>query len=325
MAQAEDILRDYLRQDPGNVGAWRSLARIRADRNDPDEAQALLEAGAAAGARLRRRPLRLRHDAAAAAEARSGATGGRAPCWRGDPANRDYLKQYSAACVALGDHEAVVDLYARLLADQPPFGDEVADLRLWRANALKVVGRQSEAIVDHRASPVARPDNGVAWFSLANLKTYRFSDDDVTRLRWRWPGQVFRTWTGSIWRSPWARPWRTWGEYEASWRHYALGNATRRALAAGASRSRRPAPGRLKSAFTAEVFTQRAGLGADDPAPIFILGLPRSGSTLFEQILASHSRVEGTQELTQIGRYAGELCGLDPDCDLPLIPRRCCG
>ncbi len=71
---------------------------------------------------------------------------------------------------------------------------------------------------------------------------------------------------------------------------------------------------RLKQVFTAEFFAARAGWGADDPAPIFVLGLPRSGSTLIEQILASHSRVEGTQELTEIDRYAAELCGRDPDC-----------
>ncbi|PHQ63460.1 MAG: sulfotransferase family protein, partial [Sphingobium sp.] len=59
---------------------------------------------------------------------------------------------------------------------------------------------------------------------------------------------------------------------------------------------------------------------AIDPAPIFVLGLPRSGSTLIEQILASHSFVEGTQELTEIGQYAAELCGADPDCGLPLHP-----
>ncbi|WP_366872742.1 sulfotransferase [uncultured Brevundimonas sp.] len=72
--------------------------------------------------------------------------------------------------------------------------------------------------------------------------------------------------------------------------------------------------------FTAEFFAARAGWGVADAAPIFIVGLPRSGSTLIEQILASHSRVEGAQELTEIDRYAGELCGRDPDCGLPLRP-----
>jgi hypothetical protein len=77
---------------------------------------------------------------------------------------------------------------------------------------------------------------------------------------------------------------------------------------------------RLKQVFTSEVFAARAGWGVEDAAPIFVLGLPRSGSTLIEQILASHSSVEGTQELTEIDRYAGELCGRDPDCGLPANP-----
>lgn len=110
------------------------------------------------------------------------------------------------------------------------------------------------------------------------------------------------------------------GDYEASWRSYARGNAVRRDLARWRPEAAEACAARLKKVFTAEVFAERAGWGADDPAPIFVLGLPRSGSTLIEQILASHSQVEGTQELTEIGRYAGELCGRDADCGLPLEP-----
>ncbi len=100
-----------------------------------------------------------------------------------EPDNREYLKQYGAACVALGDHEPVIDLYERLLAGRPSSGAEVADLRLrgW-PTPRQSPGRQAEAIADYRASLAARPDNGVAWFSLANLKTYRFTDDDIERM-----------------------------------------------------------------------------------------------------------------------------------------------
>ncbi|MFN3311814.1 MAG: sulfotransferase, partial [Thermomonas sp.] len=72
--------------------------------------------------------------------------------------------------------------------------------------------------------------------------------------------------------------------------------------------------------FTAEVFAERQGCGAADPGPIFVLGLPRSGSTLIEQILASHSRVEGVDELIEMDRLASEVWGQDPDCGLPLRP-----
>jgi tetratricopeptide (TPR) repeat protein len=319
LGPAEDILRDYLRKDAGNVGASRLLARIRADRDDLAEAEALLAAAVARApdydaARFdyamvllqRQKPAQARQEAERLLER--------------DPANRDYLKQYGAACIALGDHEAVVDLYAQLLADRPSSGEEVADLRLWRANALKVTGRQAEAIADYRASLAARPDNGVAWFSLANLKTYRFSDDDVARLRAALARPALQDMDRVYLAFALGKALEDLGDYEGSWEHYARGNAARRALGRWRPEVAEACAQGLKSVFAAEVFAERAGWGADDPAPIFILGLPRSGSTLFEQILASHSRVEGTQELTQIGRYAGELCGLDPDCGLPLEP-----
>lgn len=108
------------------------------------------------------------------------------------------------------------------------------------------------------------------------------------------------------------------GDYESSWRYYRRGNIVRHAASRWRPAVAESCALQQKQFFTAEFFDARAGWGVDDPAPIFILGLPRSGSTLIEQILASHSRVEGTQELIEIIRCAGELCGHDPDCRLPL-------
>lgn len=316
---AEDIVRDYLDEEDGNVGALRLLARIRGEQGALDEAEALLEAvldrapdyHAARfdyGMMLlqRQKPVQARRQAELLLQHA--------------PGNRDYLKQYGAACVALGDHEPVIDLYETLLAHQQQSGEEVADLRMWRANALKIVGRQAEAIADYRASLAARPDNGVAWFSLANLKTYRFTDDDLTRLRASQDLPDLQPMDRVYLAFALGKALEDLGDYEASWTQYSRGNAVRRNLGRWRPEVAEACAERLKSVFTAEVFAQRAGWGAGDPDPIFILGLPRSGSTLFEQILASHANVEGTQELTEIGRYAVELCGRDPDCGLPLEP-----
>lgn len=315
---AEAILRDYLRQDVGNVGALRLLARIRLEAGALDEAEALLASALAHApdyhaARFdyamvllqAQRPLAARREAER--------------LLRDDPDNRDYLKQYGAACVALGDHEPVIDLYARLLAGARSDA-EVADLRLWRANALKVTGRQAEAVADYRASLAARPDNGVAWFSLANLKTYRFTDDEVTAMQAVAARNDLQDMDRVYLAFALGKALEDRADYEASWRSYARGNAVRRDLGRWRPEVAEACAERLKQVFTAEVFAARAGWGAENPAPIFVLGLPRSGSTLIEQILASHSQVEGTQELTEISRYAAELCGRDPDCGLPLNP-----
>jgi tetratricopeptide (TPR) repeat protein len=315
---AETLLRDYLRQDGGNVGALRLLARIRQDLGAPDEAEALLGAVLERAldyhaARFDRAMvlLQLQKPALARQETER--------LLAHDPDNREYLKQYGAACIASGDHEPVIDLYERLLED-PRSEAEAADLRLWRANALKVTGRQAEAVADYRAALTIRPDNGVAWFSLANLKTYRFTDDDIERLRAAKSRNDVQGMDRVYLSFALGKALEDQGDYAASWRDYERGNAVRRAAGRWRPEVAEVCAQRLKRVFTAEAFAERAGWGADDPAPIFVLGLPRSGSTLIEQILASHSSVEGTQELTEIGRYVGELCGRDPDCGLPLGP-----
>ncbi|HJV43996.1 tetratricopeptide repeat-containing sulfotransferase family protein [Caulobacter sp.] len=319
LESAEEVIRDYLRQDGGNVGALRLLARIRGERGAPAEAEALLKSV------LERAPdyHAARLDYAMALLQQQKHQQARREAERllaHDPNHREYLKQYAAACIGLGDHEPVIDLYARLLADEGLPEAEIADLRLWRANALKIVGRQAEAIADYRASLAARPDSGVAWFSLANLKTYGFTDDDIERLRAAQARNDVQDMDRVYLSFALGKALEDRGDHEASWRCYERGNAVRRALGRWRPDVAETCALKLKRVFTAAVFAERTGWGVDDPAPIFILGLPRSGSTLIEQILASHSRVEGTQELTEIGRYAGELCGRDPDCGLPLDP-----
>ncbi|MDP3405252.1 MAG: sulfotransferase [Brevundimonas sp.] len=318
LAPAEAILRDYLDRDGDNVGARRLLARILMEADDFEGAAGLLEQVLARApdyhaARLdhamvllqRQKPLAARQQAE--------------QLLAHEPDNRDYLKQYAAACVALGDHEPVIDLYARLLEGLPP-GPEVAELRMWRANALKIMGRQAEAVADYRAALAARPDHGVAWFSLANLKTWRFSDDDIARLRAAEARPDLQDMDRVYLAFALGKALEDEGDHAGSWACYEHGNALRRAAGSHRPDVAEACAARLKRVITREFFAARAGWGVADPAPIFILGLPRSGSTLIEQILASHSSVEGTQELTEIGRYAGEICGRDPDCGLPLEP-----
>ncbi|WEJ98809.1 MAG: sulfotransferase [Candidatus Sphingomonas phytovorans] len=321
LSTAEEVIRDYLREDGDNVGALRLLARIRKDRDAFDEAEALLKSVLDRApdyhpARLDYAMVLLQQQKHLQARQEAGHLLGH------DPDNREYLKHYGAACVGLGDHEPVIDLYERLLAGQPQSGAEVADLRLWRANALKVTGRQQEAVVDYRASLMARPDYGVAWFSLANLKTYRFADGEIARMCAAESGPAVQDMDRIYLCFALGKALEDRGDYVSSWHYYERGNALRRVAGRYRPDVAESCARRIKRTFTAEFFAARADWGMDDPAPIFILGMPRSGSTLIEQILASHSRVEGTQELTEIGRYASELCDADPDCGLPLHPER---
>ncbi len=316
---AEAAIRDYLGRDGRNVGALRLLARIRLAREAPDEAELLLRnvldlAPDYHAARFDHGMVLLQTQKPRLARQEADRLLAQ------DPDNREFLKLHAAACVGLGDYEAVIDLYARLLDGQGTVGAEVADLRLWRANALKVVGRQAEAIADYHAALAARPDYGVAWFSLGNLKTYRFTEDEIARLRAAEASPALQDMDRVYLCFALGKALEDREDHAASWRCYERGNAVRRAAARWRPEVAERVADRLKQVFTAGVFAERADWGVADPAPIFILGLPRSGSTLVEQILASHSQVEGTQELAEIGRYVAELCGRDPDCGLPVRP-----
>jgi tetratricopeptide (TPR) repeat protein len=237
-----------------------------------------------------------------------------------EPGNRDYLKLYAAACVGLGDYAPIIRLYRQMLAEGAAAGAETADLHLWLADLLKTVGQQPEAIQEYHAAISASPRSGEAWWGLANLKTYRFADDEIARMR-------------AVEAAPATSPVARYhlcfalgkaledqGRYEESWRFYERGNALKHA-------GIRHQPGlaeahtRLsKQVFTKEFFATRQEWGVADPDPIFILGLPRSGSTLIEQILASHPQVEGTQELADVQRIVVELQGRGAELDEPRYP-----
>ncbi|WP_299171957.1 tetratricopeptide repeat-containing sulfotransferase family protein [uncultured Brevundimonas sp.] len=319
LAPAEAVVRDFLQRQADNAGALRLLARIRMADGALDDAEALLEGV------LDRAPdyHAARRDYAMVLLQRQNPRQARAQAERllaHAPDNRDDLKLYGAACVALGDHEPVIDLYQRLLDGPTASGTEVAELRLWRANALKISGRTEEAVADYRAALAARPDYGVAWFSLANLKTHGFTDDDIGRMKAAAARPDLQEMDRVYLAFALGKAMEDRAEYEASWRWYEQGNRVRRRASRHSPEAAEACALATVQTFTADFFVAREGWGVAEADPIFILGLPRSGSTLIEQILASHSQVEGTQELTEIGRYAGELFGRDPDCGLPVQP-----
>ena len=304
--------RDYLGPGIQNVGASRMLARLCLDRGALVEAESILESVLELApdfhdARLDYAMVllqRQRHrDAKRQAEQLLSV----------HPDHREYLKILGAACIGLGNYGPVVKLYAKLLEGMPRDGHEVADLRLWRGNALKTLGRTGEAIEDYRAAIAALPVNGVAWFSLANLKTYRFGPDEIAAMRdaESRPGisPVDRCYLGFAL----GKALEDQGEYEAAWRHYERGNAIKRAGGRYRPEDAEALAERKQQVGTASFFASREGWGARDGSPIFIVGMPRSGSTLVEQILASHPAIEGTHELVELGRCAkdaGDLAHL---------------
>jgi len=233
-----------------------------------------------------------------------------------EPENRDLKTLYAYACVGLGDHEQAIALYRALLLGTP----EDAGLHLSIAHAQKTLGQQQEAIESYRRAADCRPDYGDAYWSLANLKTYRFTDEELARVLAAESAPTTATVDRYHLCFALGKALEDRGEFAESFRYYEQGNALKRAESKYSAEIIENNTQRQIEVCTAEFFASRRGYGARNPDPIFIVGLPRSGSTLLEQILASHSRVEGTQELADVEHIVRNLRGIDPDPNNPRYP-----
>jgi tetratricopeptide (TPR) repeat protein len=235
-----------------------------------------------------------------------------------DGANRMYYQGlYAATTVGLGEHARAVVLYRDLLAQAPTD----PDLHLSIAHALKTLGRREEAIDAYRQAAACRPAFGDAYWSLANLKTYRFTEQELTRLEALQdqpgiPSQDRYHLDFALGKALEDR-----GDYAESFRCYARGNAAKRAESRYRPEIIENNTRRQIEICTAEFFAERRGWGAPARDPLFVVGLPRSGSTLLEQILASHSQVEGTQELANVQQIVAALRGRDTNTDTSRYPR----
>ena len=187
-------------------------------------------------------------------------------------------------------------------------------------HSLQSVGRRKEAIEAYRAAAGIRSSFGDAYWSLANLKTHCFSEDEIAQMRAEEAASAARVADRRHLCFALGKAYEDRNEYEESWRFYERGNRLKRAESRYDPETVEADTRAQMEVCAAEFFAARAGIGAPDPDPIFIVGLPRSGSTLLEQILASHSQVEGTHELFDIQRivlglrrYPAGLTDLAPE------------
>ena len=306
LSAAENILRAYLRISSDDVEALRLLARIQHQRDVLGEAESLFEAALEVkpnyvAARLdyvrvlidRQKYLRAREETDT--------------LLRLEPGNRDYLSLYAAACVGLGEHESAIARYRELLAASPAS----ADLHVSLGHSLKAVGRKKEATESYQMAAAARPSFGDAWWSLANLKTYRFSQNEIVRMR----AEEAAPGTDPVDRYhlcfALGKALEDRNEFAESWQFYERGNALKRAESHYRPDITETNTRKQVEVCTAQFFGARVCVCEPNFDPIFIVGLPRSGSTLIEQILASHSLVEGTHELSDIQRIVVEIRGLE--------------
>jgi tetratricopeptide (TPR) repeat protein len=312
---AEPLLRRHLKQDPFDVAAIRMLAEVAARIGRYRDSETLLRRAlevapgfGAARANLASVLYKQHRAPEAIAELDLLIDAG------SENLGLNNLK--AAALSKIGGFEEAISLYQAVLEKAP------GQPKVWMSlgHMLKTVGRQEEGIAAYRRAIDLAPALGEVWWSLANLKTVRFTDADMAAMEaaLALPGLVdedrfhldFALGKGYEDRKA----------YEQSFVHYAAGNALRRQTIEYDAHETAAFVDRSMALFTKDFFAERAGQCCDANDPIFILGMPRAGSTLVEQILSSHSQVEGTSELPDIpalardgGDYPARIAGLSAE------------
>jgi tetratricopeptide (TPR) repeat protein len=313
---AENIIRPYLRQNGDDVDGMRILAKIAIAREIFDDAELLLESALRLAPHFRA----ARYDYALVLIERhrfQQAIRELESFLESEPEHRQGRTLKATALVGLGEHQKAIDIYRQLIVDATP----PADLHLSIAHALKTIGKLGEAIEAYRVAAADRPGNGEAYWSLANLKTYSFPETELGSML----AEQAKPDLGAVDRYhlcfALGKAFEDRCEFADSWHFYERGNGLKRAELHYDPALIETNTQQQIEICTQEFFGARRNWGSASNEPIFIIGMPRSGSTLIEQILASHSQVEGTHELAEIPRIAHELQGRESDRSAPRYPR----
>jgi tetratricopeptide (TPR) repeat protein len=292
VAEAERLLRARLARHPSDVAAWALLADIALRLGQPDEAERWLSRCVALApsfvpARHNLAVLLLRQDRPGEALAHVQALA------HDERATPEALRLAATTHLRAGAYPEAVAILERALAG----GTEPARTWVTYGNALRTVGRADEAITAYRRALVVDERFGEAWWSLANLKTWHASDADLEAMERALVDPLATEADRMHVAFALGATFEVRGCDEQAFRHYTEGNRLRARQARHDPEEVTRYVGSCRAVFTPEFFATRSGFGSPAPDPIFVIGLPRAGSTLLEQILASHPDVEGTSEL----------------------------
>jgi len=304
--EAEALIRRFLMQHGEHVEGMRVLANIATENEYPLDAEVLLEAV------LRLVPAyhAARYDyilALVDLHKHGKAREQSEQLIAADPASPAPRVTMASVLLALGELDESVARF-RALVEEFPRDAEIAQSL---GHALKTLGKQEEAVAAYRRAAEVRAGFGEPFWSLANLKTYRFTDEEIARMRELEAAPGIQPVDQQHLCFALGKGLEDRAEYTESFMYYARGNDIKKSQSRYRAPMHERSAKRLREVCTREFFEARKGWGCDSPAPIFVVGMPRAGSTLLEQILASHSQVEGTTELANVPRIVSNLSGRD--------------
>jgi tetratricopeptide (TPR) repeat protein len=299
---AEPLLRAHLKEDPFDVAAIRMMAELAARIGRLKDSETLLRRAVelspgflAARSNLatvlykQNRP----EDAVVELDA----------LLRVDPDNAANTNLKAAALGRIGEYDEAITLYAKVLETHP----DIPKVWMSYGHVLKTIGKQAESVAAYRRALAISPWLGEVWWSLANLKTVSFTQQDIAAMEAGLEYDLLDPDDRFHLHFALGKAFEDREDFDAAFAQYARGNALRREALDYDADETSAHVAAIKALYTPGFFAARAGQGCPAPDPIFILGLPRAGSTLIEQILSSHSQVEGTMELPDIPAIAARL------------------
>jgi tetratricopeptide (TPR) repeat protein len=301
--RAEGTIRGFLQQHGIHVEGMRVMALIAAKRDVLDVAQELLAQV------VRRAPKHFTARAEYVAvlnrlQRYSDALPHVELALRAHPDSNDYQLLYAQTLAGLNRYQEVIDIHQSMVTGAL----HPAPHYLAMGHARRGLGLIDQAITDYARAIGAQSTFGEAWWSLANLKVYRFTPDEQRALQQALGSPNLAAEDRVGLHFAYAKSLEDDRRFDEALEHYHLGNSLKAQLAPYVSDVLDRIVAESKELFTPDFFAQRASWGHPDPSPIFIVGLPRSGSTLVEQVLSSHPAIDGTMELPQINHLVQSVC-----------------
>jgi len=295
LLKAEDLCRQFLQKVPHHTEGMRLLADIGLRLGVLDDAEFLLESAL----RLEPDNSRVHIDYIQVLRKRqkfSQALVQAQQLLAKSPENLQFQSLFAIECMQTGDYKQALEVFDKIIEQLP--ADPVTHTS--KGHAYKTLGQYEDAVDSYHGAISNAPNHGEAYYSLANLKVYSFADREITQMHEQETDYNLSHMDRVYLQFALGKAHEDRSEFETSFRYYASGNALKKSLSTYDASTMSKDLKAQREVCTRELFERRKDTGYDAPDPVFIVGLPRAGSTLLEQILSSHSRVDGTLELPNI-------------------------